>query len=134
MPERDEGAGATVLIVDDDPDVCDTIAELLADAGYWPVVKLNGGEAIAYLRAAAPPALILLDVMMPGMDGSAFRREQARDPALAAIPTVLLTASPDVVEQAEFAGVAGSLRKPVRLGELLSTIARLMAGRPTWPI
>jgi CheY-like chemotaxis protein len=112
-----------VLIVEDDEALREALTETLADAGYRVVVATNGKEALERLRApdATMPSLILLDLMMPVMDGWQFRAEQRRDPVLAAIPVCVLSA----------AGQAASnvtadcfLPKPTSLDMLLETVAR----------
>lgn len=111
----------TVLLVEDDGDVRDAVADTLEEAGYrvWPA--RHGLEALTALRERAlRPCLILLDLMMPVMDGWQFREEQARDPALAAIPVVALSAHGGL----EKLPAAGHLRKPVELRALIDTVAR----------
>ena len=119
------GCGRTVLIVDDDMDVRDAIAEVLEDGQYHPLRAENGEAALAQLRAAAPmPCVILLDVMMPVMDGSEFRDRQRGDEALREIPVVVLSAHADGNRSAEQMKAAAFLRKPVDLGELLRTVEK----------
>jgi CheY-like chemotaxis protein len=83
-----------VLIAEDDLEILETLTALMEDEGYRVVAVRNGHEALAALRTPgrAPPCMILLDLMMPGMNGIEFRNEQLRDPALSGIPVVLLTA------------------------------------------
>jgi two-component system response regulator MprA len=115
----------TVLVVEDDRDVRDAIAEVLDDSGYLPVLAANGREALARLRSGEPlPHLILLDLMMPEMDGWEFRSVQGSDPALSGVPVVVLTAHADAQDAADRMHAAGFLRKPVQLTELLAVVAR----------
>lgn len=115
----------SVLLVDDDPDIRELIATLLAARGYEVTTASNGLEALESLRRASMlPALILLDVMMPKMDGWAFRAAQVRNERLAAIPVVLLSASSDVDQLALERGMTGSVRKPFGLKELLAAVRR----------
>lgn len=113
-----------VLVVEDDPDIRATLCEALEDNGYTAVGAGNGVEALAYLRGAAErPCLILLDLMMPVMDGQTFRAEQRADAALAAIPTIVISAYRDLERYA--AELATEyLPKPVRLDTLLETARR----------
>lgn len=60
-------------------------------SGFGAVTAINGAEALRYLRAGGDACVILLDLMMPVMDGFEFRREQLRDPRLASIPVVVLS-------------------------------------------
>jgi CheY-like chemotaxis protein len=110
-----------VLVVEDDPDIRATICEALEDHGYATAGASNGVEALEYLRSGAEkPCLILLDLMMPVMDGQTFRAEQRADPALADIPVVVISAYRDVDKHA--ADLATEyLAKPVRLDTLLET-------------
>jgi CheY-like chemotaxis protein len=117
-----------VLVIDDDADIRDVLAEVLEENGYTVSTASNGREALERLRAgASPPSFILLDVMMPIMDGWQFRAEQVRDPTLASIPVVVITAVGDARLVAEQMKAAGALRKPVRLKDLLASVAQFAA-------
>ena len=80
-------------MVDDDQDIRDALCELLEDEGYRAVSAANGQEALVYLNSREPPCVILLDLMMPVMDGWEFRRRQQSDPKFAKIPVVVITAA-----------------------------------------
>ena len=87
-------SSGAILIVDDDNDVRSALSELLEEEGFSVKGAPNGREALALLRGGTVhPAVILLDLMMPGMDGWDFRSEQMRDPQLAAVPVVIVSAS-----------------------------------------
>jgi CheY-like chemotaxis protein len=120
------GAGEpkTILVVEDDCDVRDALIELLEYRGYLVVGAANGREALDRLRSSTRPALILLDLMMPVMDGWQFRAEQLRDPSLAPIPVVVISADGNVPQKAAAIGVASYLQKPVEADALLSAIER----------
>ena len=119
-----------ILVVEDDPDVRASLVEVLEDEGYRVDTAGDGVEALAYLRGAAlPPRLILLDIMMPRMDGFQFRTAQSSDPALSPIPVAVVTADEHAARKATAHGVHGFLRKPVQLEDLLRLVAKL-AGRP----
>ncbi len=113
-----------VLVVDDDPDMRDAIRDALTDEGYEIAEAANGLEALDYLRAHPPPALILLDWNMAPMNGSQFLAEATKDPVLAKIPVVLLTADVKAPEKANGNGIVGYLMKPVDLGPLLDVLGR----------
>ncbi len=118
----------TVLIVEDDADTRGAIVEVLTDGNYRALQAANGAAALDELRAAAPPpCVILLDVMMPVMDGREFRNVQRVDEALREIPVVVLSAHADATDLAEQMEVAGFLRKPVDLVELLQTVEQFCA-------
>jgi two-component system, chemotaxis family, chemotaxis protein CheY len=114
----------TILLVEDDFDVREALAETLRDAGYAVDCACDGEQALDYLRAGARPGLILLDLMMPRMSGSEFRMLQKVDPGLSHLPVVLLTADARIEEKARALETAGAIRKPINLDELLSTIER----------
>src|SRR5262245_50418903 len=81
-----------VLIVEDDTDLREMMAQLLTLEGFKAATATNGREALDFLRSGVTPQLILLDRMMPVMDGWEFQREQQRDPNLAHVPVVVLSA------------------------------------------
>jgi CheY-like chemotaxis protein len=113
----------TILVIDDDDDIREVLATLLDEAGFRVVTAANGREALEHLREDPQPDVILLDLMMPEMDGYQFRAEQQRDPALRAIPTLIVTAG-TVTSRVEALGAEAILRKPVSLRRLVDTIRR----------
>ena len=82
-----------VLVVDDDDDIRDSIGSLLELEGHQVVCAANGRDALEAIRDRGRPCLILLDLMMPVMDGAEFRTRQLADPTMADIPVVLITAA-----------------------------------------
>lgn len=114
---------AAVLIVDDDPDVREVLAILLSDEGYRVATACNGREALSYLAHEEAPALILLDIMMPVMDGYAFRVTQLEHPALAAIPVVVLSAG-EKSERVTEMRPAAFLKKPFNIEALLELVEK----------
>ncbi len=113
-----------ILLVEDDPDISEAMAGCLTDCGYRVATAANGQVALETLRSNAElPRLILLDLMMPVMDGWEFRAAQRADPALAGVPVVLLSASMKVREAAAELGIARWLRKPIALEALLAAVA-----------
>jgi len=112
-----------ILVVDDDPDIREAIVEVLEENGHRTLSAANGDEALATLRSSnEPPCVILLDLMMPVMDGRAFREAQQADPELSKIPVIVLSAFRDSAETAKQLDVAGYLPKPVSLEALISMI------------
>ncbi|HYV64617.1 MAG TPA: response regulator [Myxococcales bacterium] len=116
-------AKRTILVVEDDRDVREAIAEVLSDGNYVAVPASNGVEALERLRAApVMPCVILLDIMMPMMDGWQFRSEQQRDDSMKDIPVIVLSAGADASDVAAKMEAAGYLRKPVALERLLGIV------------
>jgi CheY-like chemotaxis protein len=110
-----------VLIVEDDTDCRIMLATLLTFAGFEVVTASNGAEGLTVARRHHP-CLVLLDYMMPIMDGQQFRREQLADPSLAAIPIVLVSAKHDSKEVAHQLGAVDVIDKPIRVEPLLKTV------------
>jgi CheY-like chemotaxis protein len=118
-----------VLVVDDDNEIRDTMVEVLNDEGYEAVGASDGIEALAQLRDPADRwCLVLLDLMMPNMDGRTFRAEQLQDPAIAPIPVVIISAMNDVAAAAEELEVAAHMTKPIPLRELIQVVRQFCAG------
>jgi CheY-like chemotaxis protein len=121
----------TVLVVDDDAGIRDLLTELLEEEGYQVVGAANGLEAINHLhRGTERPCIILLDLMMPVMNGWQFRNTQQQDPGLATIPVVVLSARNDIQQQASLINAAAHIMKPINLISLLDTVNRYCAGNP----
>jgi signal transduction histidine kinase len=112
--------GIRLLLVEDDPSIRRTLAEMLDDEGYAVRAVSNGREALDELRTAGPPDVILLDLMMPVMDGWEFRVEQRSDPTLRGIP--LLAMSADLSAKARAIAADAYVRKPIDFPELLSQL------------
>jgi CheY-like chemotaxis protein len=112
-----------ILLIEDDTATRDALAGLLRAEGYSVACAVNGKDAIDQLRAGLVPCLILLDLMMPIMNGWEFREQQSQDPVLAQIPFALLSAHWDGAEELAAKAVA-QLPKPLDFDELLPTVAR----------
>jgi len=112
-----------VLVVDDQEDARASLAEILGMEGYAVATAADGQEALDYLRNNPPPSVILLDLMMPRMNGWEFRRRQLADPALAQAPVVIVSGA-DLTEQNQSMLQAASyFVKPIRIDELLDAVA-----------
>jgi CheY-like chemotaxis protein len=109
-----------VLVVEDDNDLRDSICAVLGDAGYSYRAAENGEVALRQARAERP-CVILLDLMMPIMNGWEFRSEQLRDPNLSSIPVIIMTADGRAGEKARTLH-ADYLRKPLTLDALLHLV------------
>jgi two-component system, chemotaxis family, chemotaxis protein CheY len=112
----------SVLIIEDDDGVSDSLAMMLREEGYFVEVVNNGAAALRRLGERPLPTLILLDLMMPGMDGIDFRQRQLADAELRKIPVIILSARPDVARQAAKLRVDGFLQKPMSFEELLHMV------------
>ncbi len=114
----------SILIVDDDADVREMLGQFFAIEGYSVATAGNGQEALDRLREGQLADLILLDLMMPVMDGWQFRVEQQRDPRLAPIPVVVLSAVYNARERAAMLGAVDYMQKPVEFDKLIETAER----------
>lgn len=120
-----------ILVVDDDSNIRSMVIELLEDEGYSVQGAADGLDALDRLRAEPqPPCVILLDLMMPRMDGWAFRQAQREDPALAAIPVVTMSAHANLPATAAPLEPAGIVPKPIDIGHLLSLIEQFCGNTP----
>src|SRR5215470_6078816 len=117
MPDQPQ-----VLIVEDDPDLREALAIALKDEGFSLERAGNGLEAIELLRKGLRPRLILLDLTMPIVSGWEFRLFQQRDPELAGIPVVLITAGIYKKEDLEWIRPVEVLSKPVELSRLVKLL------------
>jgi CheY-like chemotaxis protein len=109
-----------VLIVEDDEDLRDMMAQLLSIEGFQATAVANGREALEYLHTAARPDVILLDLMMPVMDGWEFRRRQQADPGIAEVPVIVLSALDP--SRAATVDAAAFLKKPLDFDRLLELV------------
>ncbi len=121
-----------VLVVEDDSDIREIIVKLLQDRGYRVTAVKEGSEALRWLRKEErKPCLILLDLMMPVMDGPSFRLEQRRDPTLAHIPIVVLSAYADLHETIADMAASAVFMKPIDLTALLRVVDEHCSARAT---
>ena len=111
----------TVLVVDDDPDILEALSEILEAEGFKIKKARNGLEALDRL-APEPPDLILLDLMMPVMDGWEFAKRMKQDSKPGSIPIIVLSADRNVNSKAKEIGAVGYLAKPFELNELLTMV------------
>jgi CheY-like chemotaxis protein len=117
------GTESWVLVIDDDEDIREALGDVLGDAGYSVRVAASGSEALELLRDLEPPSLILLDLMMPGMDGFAFRAAQVADPRIASIPVLIVSAGGNLAADAKRLGATGFIQKPMKLDVILREVA-----------
>ena len=117
-------ARRSILVVEDDADVRESVAALLDVTGYAVLQAADGDEALRRLRSGVGSVvLILLDLHMPRMDGRAFRAAQLSDPDLAAIPVVIMSGAADVAVTAAQLGARAYCQKPVSPDDVLTMAA-----------
>jgi CheY-like chemotaxis protein len=115
MPKR-------ILIVEDDHSIRELLVELLQSEGYEVTSAVNGLEGLKVLQTQKLPDLILIDLMMPVMDGYAFRTEQMKNPDWNKIPLVVMSAEANAKEKMKKYNVTAFLAKPVELDTILKTV------------
>lgn len=114
-----------ILIVDDDDDIRDVVGMLLEVEGFQVAKARDGLDALGQLQAGPLPSLILLDMMMPRMDGEAFVAAIRSDPKLTGIPVIVMSGHHVARQKAAQLEAAGCLVKPVEMKALLWLIQRL---------
>jgi CheY-like chemotaxis protein len=114
-----------IFVIDDEEMIRESIVEFLGEQGYDAIGAVDGRDALDKLDVSDPiPCLILLDLMMPVMDGRSFREHQLQIPELAQIPVVVFSAYQDVAKTAGDLNAVGHLSKPLKLSDLLRTVQR----------
>ena len=114
---------ATVLLVDDDPAIRSAVKEFLHEQGFTVIPATNGADALNTLRTGLRPDVILLDILMPVMDGWDFRAAQLADASLRTIPVIVISASgfaPDTIRQQH--NTFSVVSKPLDLDPFLKTV------------
>lgn len=119
----------SVLVVEDDDDIRASLLEFLDEHGYRARGAANGREGLSLLSDGARPSVIILDLMMPVMDGWTFRAELHRRPAFSAVPVVVISAYDRLERRIEGLELAGWLAKPIDLDALLDVV-RVHCGTP----
>lgn len=113
--------GKTILIVEDDESIRESLQQLLELEGYTVFTANNGKDALTHLGANGKPSLILLDLMMPVMDGWEFLKAHHADPKIADIPVVVTSAVPGAANNVK---ATGFIKKPIEIEPLLKTVQR----------
>ena len=116
-----------VLIVEDDSALREALVQVLADEGYDILSARDGLEAVNCLKKGNRPDVILLDLSMPVVNGWEFRMFQKRDPELAGIPVILITAGGYSREEVAWLEPSAMIPKPVDLSVLLAVVHRFCA-------
>ena len=117
----------TILVVDDDASLRDSLREILGEAGHSVLLAGNGAEALDVLRGRRDVRLVLLDLMMPVMNGLEFLAAKGRDERISRIPVFLMSAHPRQARQV--VGVASIFTKPFQTAALLREVQRLCDAR-----
>jgi CheY-like chemotaxis protein len=115
-------ASLLVMVIEDDADFREAIVSALEHEGYEVIAAVNGAAGLQLLQWGIVPCVILLDLMMPCMDGWTFRRHQLAEPGLASIPVVVISADSRATDLAESPGVHAVLPKPVDVEALLDAL------------
>jgi CheY-like chemotaxis protein len=132
-PKQDAVAKAkAILIVDDDEDIREVLGLVLQAEGHWVEGAADGLEALDRLRRGNPPSLVLLDLMMPRLDGEGVLRAMSGDPRLSHIPVCIISGHQDARDRAARLGAIGSLVKPIELDQLSAVIDRAAAQAEAW--
>ena len=113
-----------ILVVDDDPAIRDVVSDILEMSAYVVETAANGVEALAAIRAS-PPAAVLLDLMMPVMDGWEFLRQCRQEAPCAPVPVAIMSAARDASSAAGAYGAQAFLAKPFALEAVLEVVERL---------
>ena len=115
-----------VLVVDDEALIAMALEAALEDAGFRVATAANGRQGLERLAEAPRPEIVLLDMMMPVMNGPAMLAAMAADPELRGIPVIVLSSLPEEAVRDRAKGVAAILRKPYTADEVLDAIARVL--------
>lgn len=115
----------TLLVVDDEFSIVQVMEAILADAGYRVITATNGRAALERL-ANAKPDLVLLDYMMPILDGPGMLKVMAADPAYRDIPVVMMSSLPEAAVREQCHGYRAFLRKPFSASKVIDTIRRIL--------
>jgi DNA-binding response OmpR family regulator len=117
----------TIVIVDDEFGLADVLTATLSDVGFRVLSAANGNQGLEVM-AEDPPDLVILDYMMPLLDGAGVLKAMRADPKLAPVPVIMMSAVPESVVRAQCQGYALFLRKPFDFETLLSAVERVVGG------
>jgi CheY-like chemotaxis protein len=118
-----------ILVVDDDEDIREVIGLILREQGHLVDEAPDGVAALERLRTGERPSVILLDLMMPNLDGEGFMKAMKMDPSIADIPVWILSGHPHARQKAMELGAVGCLVKPVELEQMISVVETTPARR-----
>lgn len=112
-----------VLIIEDEPDIREDIADILTEEGFNVATAENGDVGLKLLRNGMF-CVVLLDLMMPVLDGWAFRAEQVKDSAIAKVPVVVVSGDGHVEQKVSSLKASGYLKKPFAVDDLVEIVTR----------
>lgn len=118
LPDSRTEGSPTILVIDDDPDLRDSLQDLLEENGYQVQTAAHGKEALGVLDTSPRPCVLLLDWMMPVMGGEEFLRHLRERPGSDGLPVLIVSASAGI----QVDGIAGVLKKPFTIDALLSFV------------
>lgn len=118
---KDDSNCHSVLVVEDDDDIRNAIVDLLETEGYCAYSAVNGKDALEKLSTISKPCLVLLDMMMPIMNGRQFLDEVMKDSSLAPLPVLIVSA---VADKTNTEGSVGFLKKPIDIDTVLDVVAQ----------
>ncbi|MDP9037465.1 MAG: response regulator [Myxococcota bacterium] len=127
MAPTNPSRNISVLVVDDNPETREILERYLGDEGFDVIQATDGIDALSYMYATKP-SMVLIDLMMPRMNGLELIAQLRHERAFADIPVVAMSGSPEMLPRATAAGANDVLCKPVEPGVVLSTLLR--HGRP----
>ena len=113
---------APVLVIDDNQDIREGWAKVLQAEGFAVVTAQHGREALTMLRDGLKPCIIIIDLMMPVMNGFEFRFEQLRDPGLAHIPVIACSGITDTAQTAKHLKPNACMQKPAEVSHLVALV------------
>ena len=122
MTRSDVDRSTTLLVVDDEPAIRVLLSDLLAETGHHVYTVPDGGEALETLRRGPLPCVVILDLMLPRVNGWQVLGELRANPRLATIPVIVLSAYSDAVAVAREYGVEAALSKPFDPADLLDAV------------
>jgi CheY-like chemotaxis protein len=126
---RADAHRCAVLVVEDETEIQEVFRAVLEAEGYDVSVAGNGRQALRHLRCTATTCVIVLDLMLPVMDGHRFRSMQLRDRSLAWIPVIVVSGGVDAAREAREIGAQAFVRKPIDVDQLRETVRRVGCSR-----
>lgn len=121
----------TILVVDDEFGVAEALVAILEDSGYRVTTAADGRQGLDRLAQPPQPAAVLIDLMMPVLDGPGMLRAMRADPAYRDLPVVMMSGLDEAAVRARITGYSAFLRKPFRFEAVVQVVARLLADTDT---